>query len=43
MKNMNLTPDGKFEILNLRFKDFETLPKSLLIYRDEEWVIELED
>ena len=43
MKNVNLTPDGKFEILSLRFKDFETLPKSLLLYRDEEWVIELED
>ncbi|MFQ6128311.1 MAG: hypothetical protein ACE5QW_05365 [Thermoplasmata archaeon] len=36
MKGIRMTPDGKYEILKLRFKDFNTLPKSFLLLRDED-------
>ena len=36
MKTARMTPDGKYEILSLRFKDFDDLPRSLLIWRDQE-------
>ncbi|MFQ5910565.1 MAG: hypothetical protein ACE5IJ_07595 [Thermoplasmata archaeon] len=36
MKGFKVTPDGKYEILSLRFKDFDTLPRSLLLFREEE-------
>jgi hypothetical protein len=36
MKTTRMTPDGKYEILTLRFKDFDDLPRSLLICREQE-------
>jgi hypothetical protein len=36
MKTARMTPDGKYEILSLRFKDFDDLPRSLLIWREPE-------
>ena len=36
MKTARMTPDGKYEILSLRFKDFDDLPRSLLVWREEE-------
>lgn len=36
MRGIKITPDGKYEILNLRYKDFNTLPRSLLLFRGDE-------
>ncbi len=43
MKTTRMTPDGKYEILNLQFKDFEDLPRSLLICREQEMGFDFEE
>jgi hypothetical protein len=40
---MRITPDGKYEILYLQFKDFDDLPRSLLISREQEARFDPED
>ncbi|MFQ6106623.1 MAG: hypothetical protein ACE5QF_03425 [Thermoplasmata archaeon] len=43
MRNTRTTPDGKYEILNLRFKDFDALPRSLLVFRGQHNPMDLEE
>jgi hypothetical protein len=43
MRSVRTTPDGKYEILYLQFKDFDDLPRSLLISREDEVGFDFED